>query len=128
MVEIIIRQAAARDVKEIWELMRSEYEMWNEEKILSHLAHLFVIIYMGKIVGVLHGTFAPDSQSIDWVAVHPMYPQSSVSLALICGLWGVMCRKPFDNLVFKDTELDNFKNRIKEGWDKFSRMNVLEGV
>lgn len=123
--EITIRKANFTDIEAIWELLRVEKEMWSAEKILMNIENLFVIIYKNSIACVLHGTLAPGREKIDWVAVHPMYPENSVSYSMIYMFWGIICRKPMEKAVFKVPNDVFSKNRLKA---KTNFDNEMEGV
>jgi hypothetical protein len=123
--EITIRKADFNDTEEIWELLRVEKEMWSTEKILMNIENLFVIIYKNSIISVLHGTTVPGREKIDWVAVHPGYPENSVSYSMIYMFWGIICRKPAERAVYKvpDDVFSKSRQKIKNHLD-----NGMEGV
>jgi N-acetylglutamate synthase-like GNAT family acetyltransferase len=98
MAEIVIRKAVDSDIEEIWELLRAEREMWSTDRILAGIDGLFVVINKQRIVCVINGIFSAGKCKIDWVAVHPMFPKSSVTLAAICGLCGILYRKPASDI------------------------------
>ena len=99
--EITIRKADFADMEEMWELLRTEKDMWSTEKIHMNIENLFVIIYKNSIVCVLYGTLVPGREKIDWIAVHPMYPEKSVGYSMIYAFWGILCRRPVDKAVFE---------------------------
>lgn len=125
--ELIIRKAGFSDVEQIWELLRTEKELWSTEKILNNFENLFVIINRKNIVSVLYGTLSPGNEKIYWVAVHPMYPQKAVSNLMIYWFWGIVCRNPVDEAVL-ELQKDTFKDRIFSGKNKFFPNKKAEGV
>ena len=128
MDEITIRQAVCADAEEIWELLRIEKELWSIEKILVNIENFFVIIKKKSIISILHGTFNPGMEKINWVVVHPMYPEKAVCLSMIFGFWGVMCRKPVNDAAFKVVSKAVIKNRYKNGNINIFTNNKAEGV
>ena len=100
---IIVRKAVPADAKAIWHLLHCENKVWDVGRISKKINSLHVLLLGKKMVGVSHGTTTPGCEKIAWVAVHPMYPESSVRAFLAYGLLGVTCRLP-------ETEVEN---RIK---------------
>lgn len=94
---IILRPAEASDAEGIWEVVHAEGIAWSIEEILKDIARLFVLTYQKRILAVLCGIFTPGRESVSWVKVHPMYPESSIQLAMIQTLWGVLCRRPLND-------------------------------
>jgi len=92
---IILRPAEAADAEEIRQMVHAEGKTWSIEQIYRNIDRLFVLIHKKRILGVLCGTFTKGKETVSWVTVHPMYPESAVQTAMINGLWGVLCRKPY---------------------------------
>lgn len=91
---ITIRQAVPGDAEAIWHLLRCENKAWDVHRISKEIHSLHVLFRGKKLVGVFHGRAAPGGEKITWMAVHPMYPESSVRLFLAYGFFGVACRMP----------------------------------
>lgn len=94
---IILRPAEAADSGEIRHLIHAEGKTWSSEYILRNIGRLYVLTYGKRILGVLCGTFTPGKETVSWVAVHPMYPESSLRAAMIQGLGGILCRRPLSD-------------------------------
>lgn len=92
---IMLRPARLGDVDEIWHLLHNEGMAWDLAKITGEIGRLFVLTYQKRYLGVLCGTFMPGREELSWVVVHPMYPDGPLRTAMIQGLWGVLCRRPY---------------------------------
>lgn len=129
--DILIRKAVDSDVEEIWELLRAEREMWSTERILAGIDGFFVVIYKRNIVCVINGVFIPGKSRINWVAVHPMLPESSVSIAMVYCLWGIIYRKPVNdiNYALHSDNMEGVINEIQSGQRfRVSNLSAIEGT
>ncbi len=91
---IILRPAEITDAEAIRQVIHAEGKTWDLERIIANIDSLFVLIYQKRILGVLCGTFTPGKETVSWVSVHPMYPESSLGMAMVQGLRGVLSRRP----------------------------------
>lgn len=92
--EIVVRKARDVDVQDIWHLLHNENMAWDDEQILRELDSLYLLTYGNKLLCILRGSFRQKSESISFVAVHPMYPEDSLRAAVVYGLAGILCRRP----------------------------------
>ena len=92
--EIVIRKARRFDINEIWRLLHNENMAWDDDKILREIDRLYLLTYGNKLLSILHGSFIRGSESVSFVAVHPMYPEDSLRSAVIHSLLGIVCRRP----------------------------------
>lgn len=115
---IILRPAQVSDAKEIWHLIHAEGKGCSIDRILQEIDRIYVLTYRKRYLGVLCGTFTPGRETVSWVAVHPMYPESSLKTAMIKGLWGVLCRRPY-----RDRE---WEQRKELSFIKWLRARALE--
>lgn len=93
-VQIVIRLAETSDIEFISEILQAEGKMWDKESIAANLYNFYVLAYQDKVIGVLYGTVNTNKAEISWVAVHPMFPESSIRIAMCQALYGVLEHKP----------------------------------
>lgn len=126
--EVVIRQANETDAEGIWDLLLADSKMVDIEKIRMNIRSFFVIIYQGKIISVMKGIFTPGVERVQMVAVHPMYPEKTVALAMICALLGVVCRNTPDYIRQGMLKEIKFGNWLKSGLADINSDKIIEGV
>lgn len=109
---IILRPAQVSDAEEIWDVVHNEGKGWSVERIHREIDRLFVLTYQKRFLGVLCGTFTPGKESVSWVVIHPMYPESSLRTAMIQGLWGILSRRPQNDRGWERRKEPSFKQRF----------------
>lgn len=83
---LTFRPAEAGDLNTIWSLLHADSKAWGEERINANLNRMYLLFRSGKLIGVL---LADDAKYVDWLAVHPLYPENELSDLLL---------KCYDNL------------------------------
>ncbi|NPV90770.1 MAG: hypothetical protein HPY50_08360 [Firmicutes bacterium] len=96
--QIRIRPAQPSDAVEIWRLLHNDQRPWNLERVRREIDEMYVLTHRERLLGVLHGSFAGRRGDLDWVSVHPMYPEDSLRAAMVGGLYGVLCRQPLSEV------------------------------
>lgn len=89
-MELVIRPAEREDLKEIWHLLHANTIAWTDERIRAELARLWVMFEDTKMLGVLAGTFETGKEKLDWVAIHPLYPEKRLREAMIKGVCSLL--------------------------------------
>ena len=79
---IYIRNARKSDVEDIFWLLHSESIPWDTDKIASETESLYVLTLNGKLICVAACGSKGGRTSIEWTAVHPMYPEALLSSAV----------------------------------------------
>lgn len=87
---IIIRQAQPEDNKEIWDILHANCRTWTLQQIQDNNDGMFVLTKGYKILGVLFGSFDMGKKTINWVEVHPLYPEKVLMDVIIKGLLGTL--------------------------------------
>ncbi len=91
-MELVIRPARMNDLKEIWNLLHANQISWTDARIIAELPKLRVMQRDSKILGVLNGYFEAKVLKIEWVAIHPLYPEKQLREAMIegfCAIFGL---------------------------------------
>lgn len=91
---LIIRPAREDDVDQIWSLLHANCRAWPAQQIMQHLDGFVVLAKNRKILGVLYGSLNPENMRIDWVEVHPYYPEKPLRELIIRGLNGAWYDRP----------------------------------
>lgn len=94
---IIIRRAELGDSDDIFSLVAADGHHMSMGYIIGIIDSLYVLIYRKRILGVLCGTPNAGKGKLNWAAVHPMYPESSLVTAMINSIQGVFFRQPVND-------------------------------
>lgn len=94
VMDIAIRTAQPEDTDEIYDiLLASEGYFMNMEQIKKKLSDLIVLIHQKRLIAILSYHVCTNHAEIQWVAIHPGYPESSISLALRYLISGISSRQ-----------------------------------
>lgn len=88
---VIIRQAQFKDENKIWNILHANSRTWTLEQIHQKIDGLFVLIIGHTMLGVLGGDFKQETGIVDWIEIHPFYPEKILKDLLLKGLLGVTC-------------------------------------
>jgi hypothetical protein len=96
--EIKIRPALPADAVEIWRLLHTDHHIWGLEKVRQEIGGMYVLSHREKLLGVLRGSFGDRRGALEWVSIHPMYPENTLRTAMVSALCGVLCRQPLNEI------------------------------
>jgi hypothetical protein len=85
---IMIRQARLEDIENIWNLLHANCRTWTAQQINVNLAKMYVLVKNYKILGVLCGSFNLGGTEIEWIEIHPFYPEHALREVMVQGLLG----------------------------------------
>ncbi len=89
-MELVIRPARIGDVKGIWDLLHANTLAWPEERFTVELPKIWVMLQDSKMRGVLKGNFEVGELKVEWVAIHPLYPEQQLREAIIKGICAIL--------------------------------------
>ncbi len=87
---IIIGQSGLDDVSKIWDILHANCNPWTMQEIRQNTGKLFVLMMGDKMVGVLYADLNRKSKVVDWVEIHPLYPEKILKDIFIKGLLGTL--------------------------------------
>lgn len=98
---IVFRAVDAGDITHVRRLLHADSRCWDENIIAANLGKLYLLSCQSKqrdkVLGVLCGSCASGEPVIDWIAVHPIYPEKMIREIMaqeFQGLfWHTMSRK-----------------------------------
>ncbi len=90
---VIIRSARSEDCEMIWDILHANCRNWSLRQITDNLSGIFVLVKDLKILGVLAGSSDKSGLIIDWVEIHPLYPEKILRDIMIQSLLGTQTVK-----------------------------------
>jgi len=57
--------------------------------IIEELPKLRVMVRDSKMLGVINGNFGAGAIKIEWIAIHPLYPEEQLREAMIKGVYAI---------------------------------------
>lgn len=124
---IYFEKANLSDLQSIWFLLHADSKMMKEKQILERMNDLYILRYRQRILGVLCGNYHAGKVTIDWVVIHPLYPESDLREVMIWDFSVILCREP-ENPSKIDSSLLQWIKRSKAQFRKKPFFIRTEGV